>query len=224
METRPAAFFRVEGTLLRHGALRASAFFAANAGGFRERALKLGQVVAFAPLALALRQSDRTTANRAAYAVCRGMSEDRVALLSDEYFEEALLPSLMTGGRELIASCRDEGYAIVLVSEALSFLAERVAEELGPVEELHANRLEFKSELSTGRLLNPVVGGFESGRWAREFASQRGIDLARSRAYASNGPDLMLLTAVGEPCAVNPDFTLRRAAKEADWPVVYYDA
>ena len=34
---------------------------------------------------------------------------------------------------------------------------------------------------------------------------------------------VMLMGAVGEPCAVNPDFTLRRAAEQANWPVVYYD-
>lgn len=224
MEARPVAFFRVEGTLLARGALRASAFFAVNARGFRERALKLGQVAAIAPFALALGQNDRTTANRAAYMVCRGMSEDRIALLSEEYFEESIRDSLMESGIRLIERSRDQGFAIVLLSEALSFIAERIAAHLGPVEHLLANRLELKSDLATGRLLDPVVGGFETGRWVRSFAAERNIDLPRSRAYAANGPDLMLLAAVGEPCAVNPDFTLRRAAKEADWPVVYYDA
>ena len=33
-----------------------------------------------------------------------------------------------------------------------------------------------------------------------------------------------LLSAVGKPCVVNPDLTLRKAAKEADWPVMDYRA
>jgi phosphoserine phosphatase len=31
-----------------------------------------------------------------------------------------------------------------------------------------------------------------------------------------------MLAAVGRPCAVNPDYTLRRAAREAGWPVMDY--
>ena len=54
--------------------------------------------------------------------------------------------------------------------------------------------------------------------------AEHGIDLGRSIAYAGHGPDLLLLAAVGRPCVVNPDFTLRKAAKEADWPVVDYSA
>jgi phosphoserine phosphatase len=33
---------------------------------------------------------------------------------------------------------------------------------------------------------------------------------------------MLLLAAVGNPCAVNPDFTLRRAARDARWPIVDY--
>jgi phosphoserine phosphatase len=50
------------------------------------------------------------------------------------------------------------------------------------------------------------------------------LDLEHSVAYAGHGPDLLLLSTVGIPCVVNPDFTLRKAAKEADWPVVEYTA
>ena len=41
-----------------------------------------------------------------------------------------------------------------------------------------------------------------------------------STAYGAHGPDVLLMTAVGRPCAVNPDFTLRRAARDAGWPVM----
>ena len=81
-----------------------------------------------------------------------------------------------------------------------------------------------KPELITkpGKLLDPVIGGHEMGRWVREYAVTHDIDLAGSVAYAAHGPDLLLLAAVGQPCAVNPDFTLRGAARDADWPVLEY--
>jgi phosphoserine phosphatase len=57
----------------------------------------------------------------------------------------------------------------------------------------------------------------------RRYAQEHAIDLTRSLAYAAHGPDLLLMTAVGSACAVNPDFTLRRAARQADWPILDYD-
>ncbi|HVZ36003.1 MAG TPA: hypothetical protein VG963_26430, partial [Polyangiaceae bacterium] len=85
MPTTTAAFFRVEGTLVDRGALGASAYFASNAQGFTERALRVGALALGAPLYGVLARSDRTLATRAAYAALRHMSEDRVAELADEY-------------------------------------------------------------------------------------------------------------------------------------------
>jgi phosphoserine phosphatase len=68
-----------------------------------------------------------------------------------------------------------------------------------------------------------VIGGHDSALWVRRYAEENHIDLAGSVVYAAHGPDLLLLSAVGRPCAVNPDFTLRRAARQADWPILDYD-
>ncbi len=69
-----------------------------------------------------------------------------------------------------------------------------------------------------------VVGGRETGRIARDYARERGLDLEASVACGGREADLLLLAAVGQPCAVNPDAALRRSAREADWPVVDYSA
>jgi len=219
-----AAFFRVEGTLVRRGALSLSAYLAANAQGFKERAWRLGQVAAAAPLRLLLGQNDRSTANRAAYFALRGMSRDRVEMLCEEYLEDVLANKLLARGVELVQRARHEGYRIVLLAEAPDIVARGIAEKVGPVDHVVANRLEMRDGVATGALEGPVVGGFDARRLAEELAAQKGWSLGRSRAYAAFGPDLVLLGAVGDPCAVNPDYTLRRAAAEAAWPVMYYDA
>ncbi len=222
--TKPtAAFFRVEGTLLSRGALATSAYFAANKQGITERLLGLGQVALAAPLYAVLGQNDRTLANRVAWLALRNMSEDRVLSLSEEYFAEVLQGKVMARGRELLERAREEGHRIVLLSELIAPLAEPLAVRLGHVDRLVCNRLEFRDGVATGKLLDPVVGGYNGGRWAVAWAAENGIDLGRSLAYASHGPDLTLLGVVGKPCAVNPDFTLRSAAKDADWPIVVYE-
>lgn len=217
-----AAFVRVEGTLVQGGCLSAAAYFAGNARGMRERTLRLGQVALTAPVYQWLGQNDRTLANRLAYLPLRGMHEDRLHELAAEYVDNILKPSLLHGGVELLRRARGEGRRLVLISDSLSMVMEPLAEHLRVVDDFICNRIEIRDGECTGRLLDPVVGGHDSGPWAKRYAAEHGLDLAASVAYGAHGPDLLLLSSVGFPCAVNPDFTLRRAARDADWPVMDY--
>jgi HAD superfamily phosphoserine phosphatase-like hydrolase len=217
-----AAFVRVEGMIINGGCLSAAAYFASNARGMRERALRLGQVALTAPVYHWLGQTDRTLANRLAYLPLRGMNEDRLGELAAEYAENILKPSVLQGGVELLRRARREGHRVVLISDSLSLVVEPLAEHLRVVDDIVCNQLEMRDGECTGRLIDPVVGGHDSGPWAKRYAAEHGIDLTRSVAYGAHGPDLLLMSAVGFPCAVNPDFTLRRAARDADWPVMDY--
>lgn len=221
MPIQTAAFFRVEGTLVDRGALAASAYFASNAQGFAERAFRLGAVALGAPVYGVLTQRDPTLATRAAYAALRHMSEDRIHELAEEYYDEILRDRIYERGRELIKQARKDKHRVVLLSESIEPVVARLARDLG-VEEFVCNHLEFVSGETTGKLLEPIIGGHDAAAWAKEFAVRREIDLSRSLAYAAHAGDLLLLSSVGRPCAVNPDFALRAAARDADWPVLEY--
>jgi phosphoserine phosphatase len=222
-EARTAAFVRVEGALVSRGALGAAAYFAANASGFAERALRLGHVALATPVYRFLGQNDRVLANRLAYVGLRGMTEDRIAVLAEEYFHGLLSERVLEGGRELLRRARKDGQQVVLISDGLDQVVRLLAEQLRNVDHVLCNRLEFRDGLATGKLLDPVVGGHDLGRWVRRYAEEQALELSGCRAYAAHGPDLLMMSEVGQPCAVNPDFTLRRAAREADWPVLDYD-
>lgn len=218
-----AAFFRIEGVLVRADAVPATAYFAMHRQGFRERLLGLGQVALSAPVYRVLGQSDRVLANRLLYLALRGMSEDRVAELAEEYVEDMLRERILEGGIELMRKARQAGHRIVLIADGVSQIVDPLLKHLRQVDDCVCNRLEIRDGYATGKLMEPVIGGHDSARWARGYAAERGIDLDRSLAYVAHGPDLLLMTAVGKPCAVNSDFTLRRAAREADWPMLDYD-
>jgi phosphoserine phosphatase len=218
-----ATFIRVEGALVPQGVCSATAYFAANRAGLAERALKLGQVALTAPFYSLLGQSDRILANRLAYLALRNMSEDRVAELAEEYVTDILRERVLQGGVELLREARRDGRRVVLISDGLHEVIAPLAAHLRHVDDFVCNRLEYRDGLATGKLLEPVVGGHDCALWAREYAARHAIDLSRSTVYAAHGPDLLLLSAVGNPCAVNPDFTLRRAARQADWPILDYD-
>jgi phosphoserine phosphatase len=222
--TSTAAFFRIEGTLIPAGPCAAAAYFAANAPGFTARALKLGQVALTAPVYSLLGQADRVLANRLAYLPLRDLSEDRIAVLADEYWGGMLRDRVLQGGVELMRDARRRGQRVVLISDGLSQVVELLVAHLRHVDDYVCNKLETRDGLATGKLLEPVVGGHDLAAWAKRYALEHGLDLAGSTVYAAHGPDLLLMSAVGSACAVNPDFTLRRAARQADWPIVDYDA
>ena len=217
MET--AAFYRVEGAIVDRPAIAAAAYLVANAQYMRDRFWRLGGVAAAFPLALG---GDRTLATRFAWMGLRGMSEDRLAVLGEEYGERYLVPNVKDVARQLLAESRRRKHRVVLVSESLDVVVAPLARALGvPAEDVVANRAELSAELrATGRLCDPIVGGQLGGGWARAFAKERGIELEHSFVYGASGGDGLLLSAVGHACAVTPDRALRRLARDNGWPVV----
>ena len=167
-----AAFFRIEGTLIARGACSAAAYFAANGAGFAERAWKLGQVALTAPIYSVLGQSDRVLANRLAYLPLRNMSEDRVAVLAEEYFDGVLRDRVLQGGVELMRDARRKGRRVVLISDGLAQVIEPLAAHLRHVDDFVCNRLEFRDGYATGKLIEPVVGGHDSASWVRRYAER----------------------------------------------------
>jgi phosphoserine phosphatase len=221
-DTIQAVFVRIEGVLTGRGVRAAAAYFAANAAGLRERALRLGHLAWTAPIYQVLGQSDRVLANRLAYLALRSMSEDRIAELASEYWENVLREHVLSDGVELLRRARAEGKRVVLLADSVDAVVKPLVEHLRYVDDYVCNRLEFRSGYATGKLLDPVIGGHDGGRFIETYAREHGIDLAASSAYGAHGPDVLMLAAVGRPCAVNPDYTLRRAAREAGWPVMDY--
>lgn len=221
-DVQKAVFARVEGVLLAKGVRSAAAYFAANAPGLRERALRLGHLAVTAPAYQWLGQTDRVLANRLAYLSLRNLTEDRISELAHEYWSTILRKQILNDGVELLKRARREGNRVVLIADSLEQVVGPLVDEIDCVDDYICNRLEFRSGYATGRLLDPVVGGHDSGAWLSHYAQTHALELPSSTAYASHGPDLLMLTAVGRPCAVNPDFTLRRAATQARWPVLDY--
>ena len=102
---------------------------------------------------------------------------------------------------------------------AVAVIAEPLAAFLG-VDDFVANKLELKDGEATGRLEKPVVAGANKALWVRRYAERHDIDLDGSFAYADSGSDIPLLSVVGNPCAVNPDFRMKTNARAYDWPVL----
>ncbi len=220
--SRKAAFFKVEGPLVRPSGMPPATYFILNQREFKSRVSRLGGLIAATGLSIVSPLGEAQTATRLAWSNLRGMSEDRLNVLAEELYDRQLLKQLRSSGVDLLEGAKRDGCVIVLVTEMLDLAVAPLAKRLG-ADHLIANRMEVQGGRATGRLLDPIVAQL-SGQWAQAFAKEHDLDLANSMAYGASGGDALLMSAVGNPCAVHPDWRLRRIAKDQSWPIVEADA
>jgi len=149
-------YWRVEGSLLNLTAVRPVAFFAWNAQSFLERWARRSGMFTLALARPVLYLTNRAFATRLLHTVLRGVSRDRLDLLGEEYFQYLLKPTLKQQGVDELKKAQANGKEVVLVSQGLDHVMRPLAQHLG-VGMLVSNRLEFRDELATGRLLDPVI-------------------------------------------------------------------
>jgi HAD superfamily hydrolase (TIGR01490 family) len=214
-----AAFFDVDGTLVRTNIVHAFAFYAMNQGTIFGTAWNTARTVASLPLLWAADQVNRKLFNEVFYAFYRGQSEDRLVVLAGELFDQVLRPAIFPGASRLIDEARRAGCRIVLCTGALDFTVRRLAEHLG-ADDLLANRLHFVDGVATGKVVPPVIEGAHKAVAIRDYCVREGLALDRSHAYSDSFSDYPMLAVVGHPAAVNPDLRLRNVARAYEWPVL----
>ena len=105
-----------------------------------------------------------------------------------------------------------------LVTASPEDFANLIAENLGFTGAI-GTKAEIKDGKYTGNLTGKLLHGKEKAVAITELAKQRGINLKDCYAYSDSYNDLPLLTAVGNPRAINPDAKLRIMAFSQGWPV-----
>ena len=212
-----ASYFDVDGTLVATNLVHPTLFYLVNQPTPVQTAVRVGRALLRAPSMALAELVDRRTFNELLYNTYAGMSEDRLLLLAEEAFKKVLLPSLYPAAKALVEQNARAGHRIVLISGALDWIAQHLADHLG-AHEIIANRLEMKNGVATGKLLKPVVAGPEKARLIREHARAGGHDLDECYAFSDSYSDLPMLSVVGHPAAVNPDKRLSLLAKAYSWP------
>jgi HAD superfamily hydrolase (TIGR01490 family) len=216
----PASFFDVDGTLVRTNLVHPTVFYLANQANPLRSLGALARAVARGPRMALAEAIDRRLFNELLFATYEGISRDRLLLLADEVFDRVIRRALYPGARELVQRSLAEGHEVVIVSGALDFLMDRLADHLGATSVI-ANRLEFKDGYATGKLERPIVAGPEKARLVRQWAKDHGHDLADCFGYSDSYSDVPMLSVVGRPCAINPDLRLAKLARTYSWPVVH---
>ncbi len=214
-----AAFFDVDGTLVRTNIVHAFAFYAMNQGSILGTAWQTARTVLSIPVFMATDRINRKAFNELFYTYYRGQSEDRLVTLADELFEDVLRPAVYEGTPHLLDGVRRAGCRVVLVTGALDFTVRRLAEHLG-ADDLLANRMRFVQGVATGRVVPPIIEGAHKALVVRDWCVRNRVALERSFAYSDSFSDYPLLAVVGHPAAVNPDARLARVARAYEWPIL----
>ncbi|MFP5415615.1 MAG: phosphoserine phosphatase SerB [Actinomycetes bacterium] len=121
---------------------------------------------------------------------------------------------LTPGARTLVATLKDLGFAVGLVSGGFLEVVGPLAESLG-IRLVHANTLEVVDGHLTGRVAGPVVDRAAKAETLRRFAAAEGLPLSRTVAIGDGANDLDMLAAAGLGIAFNAKPAVRASADTA---------
>lgn len=217
---RAATFLDFDGTLARTNLVQAYAYFCRHPGtrvGVVKRHAKL---LADVPVMLGLDAFSRPAFAERLFSHYAGLSRDRLETFSRRIYEDVVLPRVFPAVRPFLEACRTRG-PVVLVTGAPDFTVRHFADEFG-IDQLIANRLEFRDGVATGRVVPPTVFGSNKARLMRKWARENDIDLERSAAYADSISDASMLDTVGRGGVINPNAKLARMARDFNWQILNF--
>ncbi|MGL6233927.1 MAG: HAD family hydrolase [Segniliparus sp.] len=152
--------------------------------------------------------------------MCAGWDVAEVKAVVAETLRDIVEPMVFAEATELIAAHKARGHRVVIVSASGQEVVEPIAKLLG-ADHAMATKMSVQEGKYTGEVDFYCFGEGKVEAMAA-LAEQEDFDLSTSYAYADSITDLPMLTAVGNPTAVNPDRALRKAAGKRDWPVLSF--
>jgi HAD superfamily hydrolase (TIGR01490 family) len=160
-------------------------------------------------------------ARASALSVIAGHESRELAELGEEIFDENMAWRIWPGTRALAQWHLDRGQRVWLVTAAPVEIATVIARRLGLTGAL-GTVAETVDGVYTGDLVGEMLHGEGKAVAIRALAEREGLDLDRCYAYSDSSNDLPMLSLVGNPCAVNPDSTLRAHARANGWRIRDY--
>jgi len=216
-----AAFFDVDNTMMKGASLfhvarkmyQKKAFTLRDAAGFAWKQAKF--------ILRGENMNDVHSVQDSAQKLAAGISAEFVQQLGEEVYDEMIVSKIWPGTKALAQEHLKKGRQVWLVTATPVEVAGVIAARLKLTGAL-GTVAEIQDGVYTGRLVGEILHGAAKGRAVRELALAQGLDLARCWAYSDSYNDIPLLTAVGNPVAINPDARLRRHARDHNWPIYDY--
>ncbi len=156
---------------------------------------------------------------KAGFPYLRGVPRLTLEQIARESFEKQLRGDIYKGAIELIEERRSRGRTVSLASSSLDFILTPLADFLG-IETVIATSLEFDGDRCTGRVAGRPLFRREKKKRVLQHIASEGENPRDCSFYSDSIFDVPLLEAVGHPVVVNPDFRLRKTARQRGWPIL----
>ncbi|TSC55089.1 MAG: HAD-superfamily hydrolase [Parcubacteria group bacterium LiPW_30] len=156
-----------------------------------------------------------------AFSVFGGKSEQEVKEIINEFFNEDLKGRFYGDGIKLVNELKDKRFRIILISNAVDVLVEKIAEYLA-VNDFRGTTLEVKDGKLTGKIEGPIVYGVEKSNIVKKYISDNNIELDNVYAYGDHISDVFMLELAKHPFVVNPSNNLRNIAVKRNWPILIF--
>lgn len=217
-KTRVAAFFDLDETVIRGASswMLARALYKRGFGGPADLCFAAKQALLY--LSFGEDRQRVETIKERALKVMSGHAQDEVYAVAEEVCDALLKESIFPAALRIIERHKHYGHDIWLISAAPEELPVTLAEKLGITGGL-GSQIALENGVFQARLAAPLMHGQGKADAVRRLAIERGYQLEKCFAYSDSVNDLPLLSAVGKPSAINPDFRLRWWAKQRGWPI-----
>ncbi len=148
-----------------------------------------------------------------------GRTPEEVAFVVEPFVEDVIEPIFHSDATRCLASHREAGDRILVISASAHFLVSAIAERL-KIDEVLAIDLEEQHGHYSGNTRGVLT--YREGKVTRlhEWLAAEGESLDGAYFYSDSRNDLPLLKLVSNPRVVNPDPALREHAEQAGWPIL----
>ncbi|CAN2232166.1 SerB Phosphoserine phosphatase [actinobacterium SCGC AAA044-D11] len=147
-----------------------------------------------------------------------GHNVKEIEAIGSEIYDEFVSPALWQGTIDIANKHLADSVEVWLVTAAPQDMAVLIANRLGFTGAL-GTKAEIVNGVYTGKMNGLLLHGNQKAIAIKELANAQGIDLKNSYAYSDSHNDFPLLTAVGNPAAINPDTLLQIRAIRENWPI-----
>jgi HAD superfamily hydrolase (TIGR01490 family) len=216
-DTRAAAFFDLDNTIMRGAAL-----FHFGRGLYKRKFFRKRELARFAwqqayfRLAGSEHSGHMQDARDSALSIVRGHRVAELMSIGEEIYDEYLADRMWAGTRALAQAHLDAGQQVWLVTATPVETATIIARRLGFTGAL-GTVAESVGGVYTGRLVGEPLHGPAKAAAVRALAAAEDLDLDRCAAYSDSANDIPMLSLVGYPYAINPDSDLRAHARAQGW-------
>jgi fatty acyl-CoA reductase len=216
---RHLAVFDLENTLIASNVVDSYAYLATRHRGGAARVAFVARTLRQAPGLLAADRADRGDFLRSFYRRYDGAPVDRLRADGWDLWNDLLLTKSFPAGLRRVRAHRALGHKTLLITGALDV----VIEPLRPLfDEVICAKMGERAGRYTGELLEAPPTGEARALIMAAYASEHGLDLQESVAYADSASDLPMLEAAGYPVAINPETKLAAIARKRGWPVEHW--